>query len=129
MAEDERTLGQLVSQASEDLSALVRYEVALAKAEIKDDVRRGAIGGGLFAVVAVLGLFALITLVITAGYGLVAAGLSAWLSFLIVSGGLLLIAAILALMAVFQLKRIKPPERTIRSTRLTLAAVRGRKGA
>ena len=107
MAEDERTLGQLVSQASEDLSALVRYEVALAKAEIKVDVRRGAIGGGLFAVVAVLGLFALITLVIAAGYGLVAAGLAAWLAFLVVTGGLLLIAGLLSLIA---------------------AAVRGRKG-
>ena len=129
MAEEERTLGQLVAQASEDLSALVRYEVALAKAEVKDDVRRGAIGGVLFVVVAVLGLFALITLVIAAGYGLVAAGLSAWLAFLIVTGGLLLLAAVLALLAVRQLKRIRPPEKAIRSTKLTLAAVRGRKGA
>ena len=76
MAEEERTLGQLVAQASEDLSALVRYEVALAKAEVKDDVRRGAIGGVLILVVAVLFIIALITLVIAAGYGLVAAGLA-----------------------------------------------------
>lgn len=129
MAEDERTLGQLVSEASQDLSTLVRYEVALAKAEIRDDVRRGAIGGGLFAVVAVLGLFALVTLVIAGAYGLVAAGLAPWLAFLVVTGVLVLVAAILALLAVFQLKRIKPPEKAIRSTRLTLAAVRGRKGA
>ena len=129
MAEDERTLGQLVSDASEDLSALVRYEVALAKAEIKADVRRGAIGGALFAVVAVLGLFALITLVIAGGYGLVAAGFGPAVAFLIVTGVLLLIALVLALIAIFQFKRIKPPERTIASTKLTLAAVRGRKGA
>ena len=75
-----------------------------------------------------LGLFALITLVIAAGYGLVAAGLAAWLAFLVVTGGLLLIAVLLSLVAVFQLKRIKPPEKAIRSTRRTLAAVRGRKG-
>ena len=35
---------------------------------------------------------------------------------------------LLSLVAVFQLKRIKPPEKAIRSTRRTLAAVRGRKG-
>ena len=126
---EERTLGQLVAQASEDLSSLVRYEVALAKAEVKDDVRRGATAGALFAVVGVIAFFSLITLLIAAGYGLHAAGLSEWLAFLIITAVLLLLAAVLAVIAVFQLKRIKPPEKAIRSTKLTIAAVRGRKGA
>jgi ABC-type transport system involved in multi-copper enzyme maturation permease subunit len=126
---EERTLGQLVAEASEDISALMRYEIALAKAEVRDDVRRGAMAGGLFAAVGVLAFFALITLVITAGYGLVAAGLPEWLAFLIITGGLLLLALIFGLIAILQIKRIRPPEKAIRSTKLTLAAVRGRKGA
>jgi Putative Actinobacterial Holin-X, holin superfamily III len=122
---EERTLGQLVAEASEDLSQLVRYELALAKAEVKDDVRRGAVAGGLFGAAGYLGLLSSITLVIAAGYGLAAAGLSAWLSFLIVTGALLLIAGLLVLIAILQIKRIKPPERTIRTTKQTIAAVRG----
>jgi hypothetical protein len=122
---EERTLGQLVAEASQDLSELVRYEMALAKAEIKDDVVKGAAAGGMFGVAGYLGLLATVTLVITAGYGLDAAGLSPWLSFLIVSGALLLLAGILALIGVLLLKRIRPPERTIATTKLTIAAVKG----
>ncbi len=125
---EERTLGQLVAEASEDLSALIRYEVALAKAEIKDDVKRGAMAGGMFGAAGFLLLLMTITLVITAGYGLVAAGLSAWLAFLIVSGALLVLALLLSLVAILLIKRIKPPERAIRSTKLTIAAVKGSRG-
>lgn len=122
---EERTLGQLVSEASADLSELVRYEIALAKAEISADVKRGAVGGGLFAVAGYFLFLMTVTGVITIGYALVAAGLSPWLAFLIVTGGLLLIAVVLGLIGFLQVRRIKPPERTIRSTKLTLAAVRG----
>jgi hypothetical protein len=123
---EERTIGQLVAQASEDLSELVRYEIALAKAEIKNDVVRGATAGGMFGVAGYLGLLATVTLVIAAGFGLIKAGLAAWLAFLIVTGALLLLAAVLVLVGILLIKRIKPPERTIRSTKATIAAVRGK---
>lgn len=127
---EERTLGQLVADASQDLSELVRYEVALAKAEIKDDVARGAKAGGMFGVAGYLGLLSTVTLVIAAGYGLAETGLPAWAAFLIVTGVLLLLAGVLALVGVLLVKRIKPPERAIRSTKQTIAAVRGgRNGA
>jgi hypothetical protein len=127
---EERSLGQLVAQASDDLSQLVRYEIALAVAEVKDDVRRGAVAGGMFGAAGYLGLLASITLVIAVGYALVAAGLSAWLAFLIISGALLVVAGILVLIAILQIRRIKPPERAIRSTKETIAVVRGsRNGA
>jgi putative superfamily III holin-X len=122
---EERTLGQLVSEASADLSELVRYEIALAKAEITDDLKRGAVGGGLFAVAGYFLFLMTITAVITIGYALVAAGLSAWLAFLIVTVGLLVIAGLLGLVGFLLVRRIKPPERAIRSTKQTLAAVRG----
>ena len=127
---EERTIGQLVAEASQDLSELVRYEVALAKAEIMGDVRRGMIAGVMFGTAGFLGLLALITLLITAAYGLVAAGFSRWLAFLIVSGAVLLLAALLVIVGIVMVRRIKPPERTIRSTKRTIAAVRGdRNGA
>jgi uncharacterized membrane protein len=122
---EERTLGQLVSQASEDLSALVRYEVALAKAEIKDDVKRGAAAGGMFGAAGFLALLASITLIITIGYALIALGLSAWLAFLIVTAALLLLAGLLGFVGFTLVKKIRPPERAIASTKKTIAAVKG----
>ena len=124
---EERTLGQLVAEASQDLSELVRYEVALAKAEIKDDVIRGAAAGGMFGAAGYLAMLSSITIVITIGFALVAAGLAAWLAFLIVTLVLLVLAAILVVVGVALLKRIRPPERAIRSTKLTIAAVKGQR--
>src|SRR5215212_9884858 len=128
--EEEGRMGQLVAEASQDLSELVRYEVALAKAEIKDDVVRGAKAGGMFAAAGFLVLLASITSVITVAYALTETGLPAWAAFLIVTGALLALAGLLVLIAILLIKRIKPPERAIRSTKKTLAAVRGgRNGA
>ncbi|GAB6900338.1 phage holin family protein [Kineosporia succinea] len=122
---EERTIGQLVAQASEDLSALVRYEIALAKAEIKDDVKRGAVAGGMFGAAGYLLFLASVTTIVTIGFALVALGLSAWLAFLIVTLALLLVAGLLGFLGFLQVKKIKPPERAIASTKLTIAAVKG----
>jgi Putative Actinobacterial Holin-X, holin superfamily III len=127
MAEDmagERTLGQLVAQASNDLSGLVRAEIALAKAELRVDAKNAAVGGGLFGAAGYLGLLATVTLVITIAYALVAAGLRAWAAFLIVTVGLLLIAGVLVLVGRSRIKKVSPPERTIRSTKEAIAAVK-----
>jgi hypothetical protein len=127
MAEDmagERTLGQLVAQASNDLSGLVRAEIALAKAELRVDAKNAAVGGGLFGAAGYLGLLATVTLVITIAYALVAAGLRAWAAFLIVTVGLLLIAGILVVVGRSRIKKVSPPERTIRSTKEAIAAVK-----
>ena len=121
---EERTLGQLVAQASDDLSGIVRAEIALAKAELRGDVKNAALGGGLFGAAGYLGLLASILLVIAAAYGLVAAGLAPWLAFLIVAVVLLLIAGILALVGKSRLGKLGPPERTIRNAQATIAAVK-----
>jgi hypothetical protein len=121
---EERTLGQLVAQASDDLSGIVRAEIALAKAELRDDVKNAAIGGGMFGAAGYLGLLASITLVITVAYALVALGLSPWLAFLIVSVALLVLAGILALIGRSRVRKLGPPERTIRNAQATMAAVK-----
>jgi hypothetical protein len=121
---EERTLGQLVAQASDDLSGIVRAEIALAKAELRGDVKNAAVGGGLFGAAGYLGVLASVTGVLTVGYALVAAGLRPWLAFLIVTVALLLVAGILALVGRSRLKRLGPPERTIRTTKEAIAAVK-----
>ena len=121
---EERTLGQLVADASHDVSDLVRHEIALAKAEIREDAKNAALGGAMFGAAGYLGLLATIMLCIAAGYGLVAAGLTAWGAFLVVAGALLLLAGLLALIGITRVKKVGPPERTIRTTKEAIAAVK-----
>jgi len=121
----ERTLGQLVADATHDLSSIIRSEIALAKAEIGADAKKAAVGAGLFAAAALFAFLALILLPIAAAYGLVAAGLARWLSFLIVSGLLLVLGAILAVIGKSRVSKIKgKPERAIKNAQDTIAAVR-----
>ena len=123
----ERTIGQLVSDATHDLSDILRHEVALAKAELKDDVTKAGMGAGLLAAAAFFGLVAFVLLCITAALGLEAAGLPGWAAFLIVTVLLLLIAAILALVGKKRLSAIEKPERTITTAKGSVAALRGQR--
>jgi hypothetical protein len=120
----ERTLGQLVSDASKDLSAIVRSEVELAKAELRSDVMAGVTGAGMFAAAGVFAFLALILLLIAAAFGLVEAGLAPWLAFLIVAVALLVIGAVVALIGKLRLGKIGPPERTITTTKETVATLK-----
>ena len=122
----ERTLGQLVADATRDISSIVHSEVALAKAEIAADAKKAGAGAGMFVTAGVLAFLALILLLIAAAYGLVAAGLSPWLAFLIVAGALLLIGLLLVVVGKSRLGKISPPERTIRTTKETVAALKQR---
>ncbi len=122
-AGEERTLGQLVADATRDLSEILRAEVALAKAELAADAKNAGLAGGLFAVAGYLGLLASIMACIAGGYGLVAAGLSAWAAFLILAGGLIFLALVLVLIGRSRVKRVGPPQRAIDAARATVAAV------
>jgi hypothetical protein len=121
----ERTLGQLVADATHDISSIMHSEIALAKAEIGADAKKAALGAGLFAAAGILVFLALVLLPIAAAFGLVAAGLTAWLAFLIVAGFLLVVAAVLALVGKSRIGKVNgKPERTIKSAQDTIAAIR-----
>jgi hypothetical protein len=94
----DRSLGTIVKELTADLSTLFRSEIALLKLEIKDTV--GKLGGGavLFAAAAFLGLFGLGFLFVTAVLGLVALGVPAWLSTLVVTIVLFVGAGVCAMM-------------------------------
>jgi hypothetical protein len=127
MAEDratERTVGQLVAQASQEVSEIVRAEIALAKAELASSAKNGAVAGGLFGAAGYLAFLASILVTIAAAYGLVAAGLPAWLAFLLVAVLFLVLAGVLVLVGKSRIGHVGPPKRAIESTRATIAAVR-----
>ncbi len=111
-AAGEPTVGQLVVQAQREFAAVVRGEVELAKAELKDSAAAAGRGAGMFGAAGFLGVVAFILLSISAAYGLVAAGLHPALAFLVVAGVYLLVALVLVLVGRSQLRKVSPPERT-----------------
>lgn len=121
----ERSLGQLVASATAEMSALVHDEIALAKAELRQDVKRGAIGGAAITIAGVFALFSLPVLSFAAAYGIHNLGLGLAWSFLIVGVAFLLLAGLLALLAVAKFKKVKPPERSIASAKQTAAVLQG----
>jgi hypothetical protein len=123
-AETEQKLSTLVSSAAQDVSALVRGEIALAKAEVREDVKQAATGGGLFGAAALLCFFALFMLCFAAAYGLHATGLGLAWSFLIAGGALLLLAGGAAVVGLARFKKIKGAEATKRSASETIAVLK-----
>lgn len=119
----ERTLGQLVASATAEMSALVHDEIALAKVEIKQDVKRAGIGSGAAIVAGVLVLFSLPVLSFAAAYGIHNLGLGLAWSFLIVGGAFWVLAGLIGLLAVVKFKKVKPPVKTIESVKQTAALV------
>lgn len=70
----DQTLGDLVSLAAKDISQLVRYEIDLAKSELRGDFRRAGMAGVLFGIAAFFGCLVLFTLCFAYAYLLYWAG-------------------------------------------------------
>jgi uncharacterized membrane protein YqjE len=94
--ESERSLGTIVKELTADISRLFRSEITLLKLEIKDTVVKLGSGSALFAASLFFALCGLALLFVTVVLALVVAGLPAWASTLIVGAGLIILAAILA---------------------------------
>ncbi len=108
--ENQSSLGALIGSTVSHAKRLATAQAALVKAELQQtgqDVAKVSIFG-LVAIGAVstAGLF----LLVAAALGLVAAGLAPWLSFLIVAGGLILVAVIAGLIAANNAKKIRGPK-------------------
>lgn len=105
----EQSTSELVQRASEQITLLVRDEIALAKAELAEKGKHAGIGVGLFGgggVLAVYGVGAAIaTLIIVFDLFL-----PLWLAALIVTAALFLVAGILALLGKRQVTKAVPPE-------------------
>ena len=90
----EQSLGDLVALAAKDVSQLIRYEIDLAKTELKGDVQRIGLAVVLVAGAAFAGCLILVILCFAYAEGLVALGLPRWAAFLVVAGTLVLLAVI-----------------------------------
>jgi uncharacterized membrane protein YqjE len=109
------TIGKLVSDASRDVSSLIRNEIRLAKSEIQVSVKAGGLGVALFAAAAFFAVMALIMLSVSIAYFINwnGRGLSLHWAFLIVFGFYLLVAALLAFIGVRKVKKVRAPQKAI----------------
>jgi Putative Actinobacterial Holin-X, holin superfamily III len=120
-------VGEIIKNITDDVKLLVQDQIELAKTELVPAAKNGGTGAGLFGAAGYFAISASILLYFAAAFGLVAAGLAAWLAFLIVSAALLLIAAILAGIGYLFIKRVRPPERTIAQANLATTELRDAK--
>jgi protein-S-isoprenylcysteine O-methyltransferase Ste14 len=122
---ERRGLGAAAKLVSERASSLVRLELQLAAAELKQKVFALGLGIALLVGAAVFGLFAL-------GFGLATAAaalattVSTWLALLIVTGALLLLAGLLGAIGVGRLRKGTPPipVQAIEEAKLTTEALK-----
>jgi uncharacterized membrane protein YqjE len=126
-AAQEPSTGELVRQAVEQMSRLVREELALAKAEVTQKGKRAGVGAGLLGgggVVALYGVAALLAAVVLA----LAEVMPAWLAALIVAVVLFAAAGVLVLLGRKQVKQGTPPvpEETVRSVKADIDEVKER---
>jgi hypothetical protein len=107
----EHSIGQLFATASSEMSALVHDEIALAKIQLKQDVKRGATSGGAFMVAVVLLVFSLPMLNFALAYGI--RTWSHWnlaICFLLSFAANVLVAVFLALIGLIFAKKAKKGE-------------------
>lgn len=120
----ERTLGQLVADATQDISTIVRSEIAMAKAEVTAEAKIAGKGAGLLAGAAFVGLLGLIFLFHTLA-NVLAVWLPLWAGYLITTVVLFVLAAILGLVGKNSMSKVKPkPERTIKNAQETIEAIK-----
>lgn len=121
----EPTLGRLVADASRDVSTLVQGEIELAKAELKVSVSKGGVGVAALLVAALAAGLGIVLLSFAIVYFLVMAGLDPAWSFLILAVVYLIVAGVIALIGMRKLKQVRPPERTIETSKQIPPALKG----
>lgn len=109
---EQQTLGTLVQGIAQDVSTLLRGEIELVKAELRDSAKNAASGGGLLAAAGVTAFLGVIFLLLTLAWVLVALGLPVWAGFGIVTLLLVAVAVLLAVLGRNRLQAVHGPERS-----------------
>ena len=104
---DERSLGEIFSDVTQNLTTLIRQEMDLAKTEMKEEVAKVGKGAGLLGGAGLAGWFLLLFVSLTLMYGL-DEFLPIWVAALIVTVIWGVIAAVLALSGKKAIKEANP---------------------
>ena len=122
----ERSVGDILKDGLDHSREILRSEVRLARAEIREEALQ-AMSGGIFAAVAALfAVFGINFLLWTAVWAL-APEMPDWLSALIVSAAVLILAGICAVVAMKKFRSLRPvPERTVETVEENLEWAKNR---
>lgn len=114
----EQSMGELFKQLSDDMSTLVRQELALARAEMTEKGKRAGVGAGMFGGAGFLGVMAFATLTACIIAAL-AKGMDVWLAALIVTVVYAAGAGVLALRGKERIQTASPPvpEQTVETVK------------
>jgi hypothetical protein len=99
------SIGELLSDVGQDITTLLRQEVELAKAEVRQSVTRAGKGAGMFAGAGLAGYMVLLFVSVAGWWGLGDALGRGWAA-LVVAGVWLIIGAALALMGRTEMKSV-----------------------
>ena len=122
--EQDPTIGKLVVDAFDDFGTLLRHIIELAKSELRVSVRAGGTAIALFALAGFVGLLAIIMVSIAIAFFVHMAGLEIAWCFLIVFGGYVLLAAVLALIGYRKIRKVRAPKRTLHQAQETPRALK-----
>jgi uncharacterized membrane protein YqjE len=111
-----QSVGDLVAQAVRDVTQLVRFELDLAKLELRADVRRLGLAAALLAIAAVAGCLVVVLSCFALAYGLMTLGIWSWAAFLIVAGVCVVLAGAVILIVVVKVRGLA----ALRKTRKTV---------
>jgi Flp pilus assembly protein TadB len=104
----DRSLSQLTRDLSQDVSELVRSELALAKTEVAAKAAEAARGGALVVAAAVFGLI-VVECLVAAAIAALALAVDVWLAALIVAAVAVVVAVTLGALGRRSLRKARPP--------------------
>lgn len=122
------SIGDLVKDASTQISTLVRSEVELAKTEISSSAKKGGLAVGLFGAAAVVLAYSSFFFFFFLAE-LLDNWMPRWVAFLVVFLIMVVVVAILALVGVKFIKGVEKPQATIDSVGQLKSVVPGKKQA
>lgn len=119
-----QSVGDLVALAVRDATRLVRFELDLAKLELKADARRLGLAAALIAIAAFTSCLVLMLLCFALAYGLMTLGIWSWASFLIVAGVCVLLIGTAVGVVALKVRRVSGLRKTRESVQEGLALLR-----
>ncbi len=120
------SVGELIGEVAQDLSTLMRQELALAKAEIKEEAGKAGKAAGMLGAAGFAGYMVLLFASIAAWWGLAEVMAKGWAA-LVVTAIWAVIGAVLFVIGRQRIREVNPkPERTTQTVKELPDAIKGR---
>ena len=104
---EKNSVPKMILQAVEDFATIVKGELEIAKNSLTNSVKKLGLGIGFIITAFLLVNVSLLFLLIALAYGFIQIGLPGWASFLLVSGIMIFMAIIFALLAFRSFRKIR----------------------